>query len=378
MKLEKIQIENFRGIKHLELDFQDELERVQDVVPIVGPNTSGKTAILDAISLCLGSGTETGTMRHDLTLSPASLVRRGSVRAHVTCMVRFSDAEIAATKEIFERTEHPNASGVPQVNRVTVDWEYPDPTEQHSRGLHHYDQPLAALLFKGRKRAIRHFHVPGVSGASLQQLGGVFMFDQKRLGMKQRMNAQRRERSADSSMQLSIFGGEQLSSDSFVSYYTREPRRILIDIAARAQATQDPAATERDDFERLCDLYAVVCSPHKIRGLYNTESGLDMEFEGPNGIYLYDGLSSGQIMLLSLLLQFAKSRIHSSIVMIDELELHLHPLWQTRLYQSLGYLGFDNQILFTTHSTHLRDLIRGNFVHCTGELGDEAVKKDEA
>lgn len=83
-------------------------------------------------------------------------------------------------------------------------------------------------------------------------------------------------------------------------------------------------------------------------------------------------------MLLMLLLQFAKNRIHRSIVLIDELELHLHPLWQSRLHQSLGELGVDNQVFFTTHSTHLRDLIRGTFFHCTGELGDEAAKKVEA
>lgn len=160
--------------------------------------------------------------------------------------------------------------------------------------------------------------------------------------------------------------------------YTRDPRLLLLNLAARAQASQDPEATEREDFERLCQLYARVCRPHRIKGLYNTESGLDMEFEGPQGVYLFDGLSSGQLMLLLLLLQFARHRIHQSIVLIDELELHLHPLWQSRLYQSLGELGVDNQIFFTTHSTYLRDIIRGAFFHCTGELGDEPVKKEEA
>jgi predicted ATP-dependent endonuclease of OLD family len=103
-----------------------------------------------------------------------------------------------------------------------------------------------------------------------------------------------------------------------------------------------------------------------------------MEFEGPKGVYLFDGLSSGQLMILLLLLQFARKRIHNSIVLIDELELHLHPLWQTRLYEGLSELGVDNQYFFTTHSTHLRDLIRGEFFHCTGELGDKAVSKEEA
>ena len=375
MKLEKIQIENFRGIKHLELGFLDELERVQDVVPIVGPNTSGKTTILDAIALCLGPATEIWTMRPDLVISPASLVRQGSIRARVSCTVRFSDVEIAACKEMFERVGHRKAAKIPAENRVTVHWEYPDPDGKHTLGANNYDPGLAYLLFKGRKMAVRHFYVPGVSARSLENLGGVFMFDQKRTGLGQRINPQLRARAA---RQAEVSGMEDAEAGEGAVEYTQDARLILLNLAVRAQAPQGPDATEREDFERLCDLFATVCKPHRIKGLYNPGGSLDMQFEGPQGIYLFDGLSSGQLMVLLLLLHFAKNRIHSSIVMIDELELHLHPLWQARLHQSLSYLGFDNQILFTTHSTHLRDLIRGDFVHCTGELGDASAAQEGA
>jgi predicted ATP-dependent endonuclease of OLD family len=112
--------------------------------------------------------------------------------------------------------------------------------------------------------------------------------------------------------------------------------------------------------------------------LYNTDYGLDMEFEGDQGNYRFDGLSSGQEMILLMLLQFATRRIHRSIVLIDELELHLHPLWQERLYHALDQLGTDNQFLLTTHSTHLRDLIRNDLVHCMGDLGERAAIPQEA
>jgi len=375
MKLEKIQIDNFRGIKHLELDFQDELERVQDVVPIVGPNTSGKTSILDAISLCLGPVTGIWTVRPDLVMSPASLVRRGSGQARVTCSVRFSDDEIAATKEAFEVAGHPDVDKIPSANRVTVRWEYPDPRDEHKRGLNQFEPASADLLFKGRKIAVRHFHTPSTSPRSLRRLGGMFMFGQTRTGLGQRVSHPLRARAA---RQNELSGLEEAEEHRGPAEYTQDARLILLSLAVRAQAPQGPKATEREDFERLCELFAMVCKPHRIKGLYNTETGLDMEFEGPQGVYLFDGLSSGQLMVLALLLHFARNRIHSSIVMIDELELHLHPLWQTRLHQSLGTLGYNNQVLFTTHSTHLRDLIRGNFVHCTGELGDDSTAKDEA
>src|SRR5690242_8691904 len=58
MKIEGLEISDFRGIGHLKLDFRDELGRIRERLPIVGPNTSGKTTILDAIALCLMPTTE--------------------------------------------------------------------------------------------------------------------------------------------------------------------------------------------------------------------------------------------------------------------------------------------------------------------------------
>lgn len=143
---------------------------------------------------------------------------------------------------------------------------------------------------------------------------------------------------------------------------------ILTNLAIRALVAQDPKATEREDFARLKQLYERVCHPHTMGELINTEHGLDMGFQSDRSRYLYDGLSSGQQMILLMLLQFATRRIHRSIVLIDELELHLHPLWQSRLYNALTSLGEDNQYFFTTHSTHLRDTIRDEFYHATGDL----------
>jgi predicted ATP-dependent endonuclease of OLD family len=69
MKVAKVEIENFRHIEHLELDFTDSVGRVRDVSLIVGPNTSGKTTVLDAIALGLGVLTELTSYRHlDLVL----------------------------------------------------------------------------------------------------------------------------------------------------------------------------------------------------------------------------------------------------------------------------------------------------------------------
>ena len=46
MKLRKVRIQNFRGIKDLEMD-------IDDTTVLIGENNSGKTAVLDALRLCM-------------------------------------------------------------------------------------------------------------------------------------------------------------------------------------------------------------------------------------------------------------------------------------------------------------------------------------
>ncbi|MFI5454061.1 MAG: AAA family ATPase [Isosphaerales bacterium] len=74
---------------------------------------------------------------------------------------------------------------------------------------------------------------------------------------------------------------------------------------------------------------------------------------------LYDlaEMSSGEQTIFSLLCDFIRLNITRSIVLIDELELHLHAAVQQALYAGLPRLGPDCQFLITTHSAFLTDII---------------------
>jgi hypothetical protein len=364
----------------LSLNFRDEFDLIRNRVPIVGPNTTGKTSILDAIALSLMPVTEIYQLREGIRLSATSIVQRGAIHASVTSTVWFSDEEIEATREVMERVGNPYQRPVPRDNRVTIHWMYPDPIGHHRFGYYRCEPAAGWLLFRGRKVLLMNRHVPELSSHDFRLLGHVVMFDQQRTGLAAKL--QPRERNLlghllDPDLTEEMNGSNDETSEKkmyeesrripSLSMETSDPRLILTSLAMRAQVRQDPDATEKKDFARLCQLYERVCRPHKIGGLYNTDHGLDMEFMSENGIYYYDGLSSGQQMILLLLLRFATHRIHRSIILIDELELHLHPLWQDRLYNSLEELGEDNQLIFTTHSTHLRDTLQEPF-HTTGDL----------
>jgi len=372
MLLEKVTIRDFRGIKYREIDFTDGLGRIRKIAPIAGPNTSGKTTILDAISLCLMPVTEMFDLPA-ITLSPAAIVRRGAIQAKVSCTVQFSQEEIDALKKIAGIANPTYADRIPETKRVTVNWEYPDRNGKHATGFYTCDPSDGWTLFRGRILTQRNLYLDTVSPEGFKSNGGVFQFDQQRRGLAKRISRIEKEL-------LSVAMDENYiarsAQDNGLKEYTTDPKLILLSLATRASAHQDTEATQKEDFDRLCQLYATACRPHTIKGLYNTDTGLDMEFSGPEGVYGFHGLSSGQQMILLLLLNFATKHIHRSIVMIDELELHLHPLWQDRLYQSLDKLGLENQIIFTTHSSHLRNSIGREIVLSTGELANTGPHGD--
>jgi len=61
-------------------------------------------------------------------------------------------------------------------------------------------------------------------------------------------------------------------------------------------------------------------------------------------------MSAGERAVFPILMDFTRWNINNSVIIIDELELHLHlPLQQT-LIKALSEIGHNNQFIFTTHS----------------------------
>jgi len=74
-------------------------------------------------------------------------------------------------------------------------------------------------------------------------------------------------------------------------------------------------------------------------------------------------MSSGEQNLFSLLYEFVRMHISHSIVLIDELELHLHPPEQQALYSSLTHFADDCQFIFTSHSPYLSEAVPDESAH---------------
>ncbi len=71
----------------------------------------------------------------------------------------------------------------------------------------------------------------------------------------------------------------------------------------------------------------------------------------------FSEMSSGEQAVFPLIYDFARLSIARSIVLIDELELHLHPPQQQALLSALPKIGPDCQFIITTHSPYLEAAI---------------------
>ena len=99
----------------------------------------------------------------------------------------------------------------------------------------------------------------------------------------------------------------------------------------------------------------------------------DIYFGDGENEYTYEGLSSGEKNVLLLLIRFVAERMHRSVVLLDEMELNQHPIWQRKLLHMIPQMGDDNQIIATTHSPYLRDAVRPDAVINLGDLDDRNI-----
>jgi predicted ATPase len=409
MKLARLQIENFRHLgsreKPFELDFTDALGRVRDFSLLVGPNASGKTTVLDAIALALGRTVGMAALRRDFKVSPRTVVRHGQLNAKVTCWLRFTLEEIRSTREIFGLAGI--TEKVPDAQEVVLTWTYPAPKQLSEfnvstanvtfsapttnawvslpnaarlQGASTYytlipatgslpqdygiidSKPEAGwVLLHGRDQAARLLATGRADWGLLENVGGVFTFDQERTSFGKTISRQF----------WNIIHGTEEAAKENEQLRTTDPRTILIDLALQSLVPPIASREQRpEEFQLVQETYARICAPRQIVGAVRDELGeFDIRFYDGENDYTYEGLSSGEKNVLQLLIGFVGERIHQSVVLIDELELHQHPVWQRKLVHMVPQMGKGNQIIATTHSPYLRGAVEPDAVRDLGGLG---------
>lgn len=355
MKVESISIENFKQFEHLEVSFKNQtLDEVSDRYLILGDNGTGKTTLLQAIALPLALAT--GKIRDVsdfdwIGFLPTRYWKWGTPRIELE--VSFEAEELAATREIaalwydaqppeFKEFQEFIPPGDSSVVRVILSGDF------WKAG----DTPAERVQFRGRSYA-QWFINKGDQSVRpyFAKLPGVFWFDQFRNlgGASSHADGggdSQKERSSETSFEVGV----------------GRLRRYLIDWYHRRNPEGYNNGTNY--YRQLEQLYTRIFPERSFQGLEQlpspdspTEEDVYFLLNNDHRSYDLAEMSAGEQSIFPILYEFVRQQIAYSVVLIDEVDLNLHPPAAQFLVSQLMKIEPTCQFIITTHSESVSNVV---------------------
>ena len=353
MKLHSLEIKNFRAIEDISLDFTDLLSRPRPINLIVGPNGSGKTSILDAIHVVVKvfENPQNPELREGLEYNVQQLVRGRANIAQITFEYSIEKDEAEAIDDVYSSLKLPQnfnlSESVPPLGSpAKVIWYYP--SRKPNNLCDHEILPRNSIRVLGaRGRASQAISQNRQTSQIFDRIGGVCYLDQRRtVRLFKSFNKQNQE--------------DQNAHSDVLLWLNQYYRKDL---------TWNEEKYGESYWKRVQRLFNKICFPSELIGL---ESGPDSDtviLKRKGVEYDLLQMSSGEHQILRILVGLAADTAKNSIVLIDEVELHLHPAWQKRLIQILREDDSNNQYIFTTHSRTVAEIFYDSEIINLGDLG---------
>ena len=347
MKIANLHLENFKKFRHKTFDFTDESGKAKDILVIIGKNGSGKSTVLQAIAAMLASATRLSVKPEDLEwpgLDWELVDSAWPAPPKIELNVEFSLDEIDATQEYFKKTRRSQerTNAVVPANSAYVKLTL-DPTTQKVMA------PTGAEYFQfhGRGYASSIFKYEENSHILFNRVGSVFWYTE--------------QRTTNSFVPEENLNGHQALFDLNI---LRRSLNSRMDFHQKIESGQwQLKAGQRDIYAHLSQAYKAVFPDRSFYGsVPRFEPGSAL---AEPWFYLYDGkntyelseMSGAERAIFPMLYDFANWSIHNSVILIDEIELHLHPPLQQALIRALPKLGKNNQFIITTHSEAITNIV---------------------
>jgi predicted ATP-dependent endonuclease of OLD family len=343
MKVQSVKLKYFKKFRDQELDFTDPATGLaRDIIVLIGMNGAGKTSILQAIAATLGEAT--GRLKRLSELEwPGfnyELLGRnwGRFEPDVTLKVQFSSQELEAVREFHQKLRNIDRN----VNTSPGDKHIVPLTWKGERVQANTASEL--FQFKGREYAKRLIRSEGFD--VFKRVGTILWYTEQRTSTSLTTENQ------DDKIEIT----EDNLRDRLSKWrqFHQEVERGKI---------QQLRPGQKDIYAEIEKAYKAVFPERSFEGPVPRE-GIDDIMSEP-WFYLYDSrnqyeiseMSGGERAIFPMLMDFANWNIHNSVILIDEIELHLHPPLQQALLRALPKLGEKNQFIITTHSDYIEQLV---------------------
>ncbi len=336
-------MENFKRFDKLDIEIKNNLTGdIADQFLILGDNGSGKTTILQAIALCLSMASRQIEKVEDfdwIGWLPGRYYNWGT--PVIELEVHFTDEEIDATKKISKLwwdIKQPGGNYIEPGDSQTVT------VSLNGGRVKRSEKKDEIFQFQGRQYAKSLLRLPGIR-EYFNYLPGIFWFDQFR----------------NLASQPSINDNGENSKNLTFEIGVARLREFLNKWWMHKQLSGSKKGDYLFDLERI---FQKIFPKHKFappEPIFSegVPSPSDYYFMISDGSKTYDieEMSAGEQSIFPMLYEFVRMQIKNSVVLIDEIDLNLHPPLAQALLSALPELGPGCQYIYTTHSEAISSVV---------------------
>jgi energy-coupling factor transporter ATP-binding protein EcfA2 len=357
MKIHELTVENFRGIEKRRIDFCEPTTGLpRRLSVLVGPNTCGKTTVLDAVHLAFEafSNLKEPRLRPDLSAHDPALRPDPVLPIRIGLKFSLQPDELTAIAELQQQLGDPPSAPTSDVYEIRMRWPPKGDVPEIANVLEEASPWGANFLLRGRAYARVAKKNRLASEEVFGRVGGVLYLDQHR------------------GVELAVPSTRTAPEDELRENARSRDVLPWLELQSRLDQKWDPATQGKSAWSRVKDWFAMLAAPSSIDDMKAFDDGFDLRFRRAGRFYYTAGLSYGEAQMLRLATNLAAFPAARSVVLIDEVELHQHPAWQRRLLHFMRKGGGDdNQFIVSTHSETLASYLHPDEVIRLGELDDD-------
>ena len=394
MKLEKITLENFRCYQHLEIELHP------NITVLAANNGQGKTTILDAIRIALWPYIS----QFDLARTPSEIQTNTIFIDDVRVLKSIEQgSRMFGALDIMARQLPSSITAIGQFDDHKSIWQrYRDSEAKNSRTKDDAGTKLLKDSTKAIQKNIRDLSVPPKTLPIFGYYGTGRLWNEKRLtegkkGTTEKTNEQIRSFAyRDCLDPASSFKQFQ---DWFKSAYLKVMEYQINQLEDGATFIEVPNELRRP-VKVVQDAVNEVLKPVGWQQLqYSEKYDKSLILKHPaHGVMKISQLSDGIKNMLAMIADIAyrcvllnghledqAAKQSPGVVMIDEVDMHLHPQWQQTVIASLRQAFPNIQFIVTTHSPQVLSTVPAECIRVikhktdrdTGETTSTAEQQDE-